>query len=116
MDLLGLRPACRPSARDLCPVTGRARLGYDHSRILFTRYIGWELHQLRNSAATHLGEQGIPLHLIMAKTRHRNPHTAMRYVRQAPKPSLRSPPCPNLHAGQAEQYLPTLRQVTASGR
>ena len=26
-------------------------------------------------------EQGIPLPLIMAKTRHRNPRTAMRYVR-----------------------------------
>jgi hypothetical protein len=26
-------------------------------------------------------EQGIPLQLIMAKTRHRNPRTAMRYVR-----------------------------------
>ena len=25
--------------------------------------------------------QGIPLQLIMAKTRHRNPRTAMRYVR-----------------------------------
>ena len=42
---------------------------------------GGELHQLRHSAATHLGEQGIPLQLIMAKTRHRNPRTAMRYVR-----------------------------------
>ena len=41
----------------------------------------WDLHQLRHSAATHLGEQGIPLQLIMAKTRHRNPRTAMRYVR-----------------------------------
>jgi len=25
--------------------------------------------------------KGIPLQLIMAKTRHRNPRTAMRYVR-----------------------------------
>ena len=74
-------PACRPAAKDLCPVTGRARLGYDRARILFTRHTGWQLHQLRHSAATHLGEQGIPLQLIMAKTRHRNPRTAMRYVR-----------------------------------
>ncbi len=74
-------PARRPAARDLCPATGRARLGYDRARILFTRYTGWDLHQLRHSAATHLGEQGIPLQLIMAKTRHRNPRTAMRYVR-----------------------------------
>src|SRR5207247_6459385 len=25
-------PACRPAAKDLCPVTGRARLGYDRAR------------------------------------------------------------------------------------
>ncbi len=63
------------------PGHGRARLGYDRARILFTRHAGWELHQLRRSAATYLGEQGIPLQLIRAKTRHRNPRTAMRYVR-----------------------------------
>jgi integrase len=74
-------PARRPAAQDLCPATGQARLGYDRARILFIRHTGWQLHQLRHSAATHLGEQGIPLQLIMAKTRHRNPRTAMRYVR-----------------------------------
>jgi len=31
-------PARRPAARDLCPATGRARLGYDRARILFTRH------------------------------------------------------------------------------
>jgi hypothetical protein len=35
----------------------------------------------RHSAATHLGDQGVPLQLIMAKTRHRNPRTVMRYVK-----------------------------------
>jgi hypothetical protein len=45
-------PARRPAARDLCPATGPARLGYDRARILFTRYTGWQLHQLRHSAAT----------------------------------------------------------------
>ena len=74
-------PARRPSARDLCPSTGRARLGYDRARVLFTANTGWELHQLRHSAATFLGEQGIPLQLIMAKTRHKNPRTAMRYIK-----------------------------------
>ena len=74
-------PARRPAAQDLCPATGRARLGYDRARILFTRPTGWQLHQLRHSAATHLGEQGIPLQLIMAKTRHKSPRTAMRYVK-----------------------------------
>jgi integrase len=71
----------RPGAADLCPTTGRARLGYDRARVLFHQHTGWELHQLRHSAATHLGDKGVPLQLIMAKTRHRNPRTVMRYVK-----------------------------------
>ena len=42
---------------------------------------GLELHQLRHSAATHLGDQKVPLQLIMAKTRLKSPRTAMRYVK-----------------------------------
>ena len=34
-----------------------------------------------HSAATHLGDQKVPLQLIMAKTRHKSPRTAMRYVK-----------------------------------
>ncbi len=49
--------------------------------MLFTTHTGWELHQLRHSAATILGEQGVPLQMIMAKTRHKNPRTAMRYIK-----------------------------------
>jgi integrase len=41
-------PARRPATADLCPTTGRARLGYDRARILFGRYTGWDLHQLRH--------------------------------------------------------------------
>ena len=74
-------PSRRPPARDLCPDTGKARLGYDRARVLFGAYTGWELHQLRHSAATHLGEHNVPLQTIMAKTRHRNPRTALRYIR-----------------------------------
>ena len=82
-------PARRPTARDICPHTGRARLGYDRARVLFKRYTatggsgGLDLHQLRHSAATHLGDQQVPLQLIMAKTRHKSPRTAIRYVRPA---------------------------------
>jgi hypothetical protein len=104
-------PARRAAATDLCPATGRARLGYDRARILFTRHTGRDLHQLRQSAATHLGEQGIPLQLIMAKTRHRNPRTAMGTSAQVPKRPLRSPPCSNPHAGEAKQYPPALRSA-----
>ncbi|WP_405096469.1 tyrosine-type recombinase/integrase [Micromonospora sp. NBC_01412] len=81
-------PARRPAARDLCPATGRARLGYDRARVLLDHYTspgpglpGWDLHQLRHSGATHLGEANAGLQLIMAKGRWRNPRTAMRYVK-----------------------------------
>jgi integrase len=80
-------PARRPAPHDICPHTGRARLGYDRARVLLRKYTvtagddGLELHQLRHSAATHLGDQKVPLQLIMAKTRHKSPRTAMRYVR-----------------------------------
>jgi hypothetical protein len=84
----GPGPARRPKAKDLCPHTGRARLGYDRARILLDRYTspgagrpGLDLHQLRHSAATHLGEANAGLQLIMAKGRWRNPRTAMRYVK-----------------------------------
>jgi integrase len=77
-------PARRPSPRDICPHTGRARLGYDRARILLKSLTGWHLHQLRHSAATHLGDQKVPLQLIMAKTRHKSPRTAMRYVNPGP--------------------------------
>lgn len=77
-------PARRPAGKDLCPHTGRPRLGYDRARILLGRHTGWRLHQLRHSAATHLGEKKVPLQVIMAKTRHTSPRTAMRYVHPGP--------------------------------
>lgn len=77
-------PARRPAPSDVCPHTGRARLGYDRARILLQASTGWQLHQLRHSAATHLGEKSVPLQLIMAKTRHKSPRTAMRYVNPGP--------------------------------
>ncbi|MCA1706965.1 MAG: site-specific integrase [Actinobacteria bacterium] len=77
-------PARRPGPADICPHTGRARLGYDRARILLQAATGWNLHQLRHSAATHLGDKGVPLQLIMAKTRHKSPRTATRYVNPGP--------------------------------
>ena len=74
-------PARRPAAADICPHTGRARLGYDRARDLLDKYAGLDLHQLRHSAATHLSDAEIPLQLIMGKTRHKNPRTAIRYVK-----------------------------------
>jgi hypothetical protein len=74
-------PARRPAAGDICPHTGRARLGYDRARVMLDTYASLDLHQLRHSAATHLGDAEVPLQLIMGKTRHKNPRTAMRYVK-----------------------------------
>jgi integrase len=65
-------PARRPTLCDICPQTGRAR--HRHQQRL-------ELHQLRHSAATDLGDQEVPLQLIMAKTQRKSPRTFMRYVR-----------------------------------
>jgi integrase len=77
-------PARRPGPRDICPHTGHARLGYDRARIVLKDLTGWQLHQLRHSAATHLGDQKVPLQLIMAKTRHKSPRSAMRYINPGP--------------------------------
>ncbi|MER6509779.1 tyrosine-type recombinase/integrase [Nonomuraea sp. NPDC001636] len=44
-----------------------------------------DLHQLRHSAGTHLGEAEVPLQLVMGKIRHKNPRTAMRYVKPGPE-------------------------------
>jgi integrase len=47
-------PARRPAPRDICPHTGRARLGYDRARVLIKKHTatatgdGLELHQLRH--------------------------------------------------------------------
>ncbi|WP_308126063.1 tyrosine-type recombinase/integrase [Nonomuraea ceibae] len=88
-------PARRPPAADICPYTGRARLGYDRARVLLDKYAGLDLHQLRHSAATHLGEAEVPLQLIMGKTRHKNPRTAMRYVKPGAE-AIASTPAPTL--------------------
>ena len=76
-------PARRAAAdsRDLCPETGRIRLGYDRARVLIKQHTGLHLHQLRHSAATHLGEAGADVTVIMAKTHHRSIRTAARYSR-----------------------------------
>lgn len=69
------------TSRDLCPETGRMRLGYDRARTLIKQYTDLNLHQLRHSAATHLGETGEDATVIMAKTHHRSIRTLARYTR-----------------------------------
>ncbi|QGK72213.1 tyrosine-type recombinase/integrase [Allosaccharopolyspora coralli] len=64
--------------RDICPETGRVRLGYDRARVLLAHYgDGLRLHQLRHSSATHLGEANV----IMAKTGYKSLRSVQRYVK-----------------------------------
>ncbi|MET7465149.1 hypothetical protein [Nonomuraea sp. NPDC005501] len=49
-------------------------------------YTGLDLHQLRHSAASHLGEAEIPLQLIMGKTRTKTPAPPCATSNSAPKP------------------------------
>ncbi len=60
-------PARRPAAADVCPHTGRARLGYDRARILLDHYTspgdgrpGWDLHQLVGGDVADAGGAGDP--------------------------------------------------------
>jgi integrase len=67
--------------RDICPETGRTRLGYDRARILLARNAdGLRLHQLRHFA-THLGEASVSANVIMAKTGHKSLRSVQRYVK-----------------------------------
>jgi integrase len=82
-------PGKKADARDLCPDTGRARLSYGQARALLDSHTcvggetgtGWDLHELRHSALTHLGESGVSLLLFMAKSRHKKEQHARRYFK-----------------------------------
>ncbi|MFD4367621.1 hypothetical protein [Rhodococcus sp. NPDC058521] len=72
--------------RDLCPDTGQARPSYDQARSMLdaatataTDGPGWDLHELRHSGLTHLGESGASLLELMAKSRHRKAKNLRRY-------------------------------------
>lgn len=70
-----------PALSDIDPSTGRARLSYARAAQIFAAATGgWTLHQLRHSALTHLADDGVPLPLLMAKSRHESLRTVQRYV------------------------------------
>ena len=75
-------PSRAPAALDLDETTGRARLSYRRAAEIFTAASGGAtLHQLRHSALTHLAEDGVPITLLMAKSRHESLRTLQRYAR-----------------------------------
>lgn len=73
--------------RDVCPDTGMARLSYGQARALLDHHTalagpgtGWDLHEFRHSALTHLGRTpGVNLLLLMAKSRHRKADSLRMY-------------------------------------
>ncbi|MEU1522730.1 site-specific integrase [Nocardia rhamnosiphila] len=78
--------------RDVCPDTGRARLSYDQARDLLDAATavdgpgtGGDLHELRHSGLTHLGESGASLLELMAKSRHRKAENLRRYFKPSPQ-------------------------------
>ncbi len=76
------------SSLEVCPDTGLARLSYGQARALLDAHTalrgpgtGWDLHEFRHSALTHLDEQGASLLLLMAKPRHKKPENLFRYFK-----------------------------------
>jgi integrase len=80
------------SPRDACPDTGLARVSYGQARALLDEATatagpgtGWDLHEYRHSALTHLGEQGASLLMLMAKSRHKKPENVRKYFKPSPE-------------------------------
>lgn len=76
------QPNVVPADSDRCPDTGLGRLSYQMAWKLFSQASGGStVHQLRHSALTHLGEEGVSAILLQAKSRHQDPRTLARYAK-----------------------------------
>lgn len=76
------QPNVVPADGDRCPDTGFGRLSYQQAWKQFSQASnGSTLHQLRHSALTHLGEEGVSAILLQAKSRHSDPRTLARYAK-----------------------------------
>ena len=80
------------ATRDVCRDTGCARPSYGQARGVLDAHpavggpgTGWDLHDLRHSCLTHLGEAGASLLMPMAKSRHRKPENLRRYFHPSPE-------------------------------
>ncbi len=75
-------PSRVPALADVDPSSGLARLSYRRAAEVFSDASGGKtLHQLRHSAISHLAEAGVPLPLLMAKSRHSSLRSLQRYAR-----------------------------------
>jgi hypothetical protein len=68
------------------------RLSYGQARALLDEHTavrgsgtGWDLHEYRHSSLTHLGEHGVSLLMLMAKSRHNKPENVRRYFHPTPE-------------------------------
>ncbi|QIZ35913.1 site-specific integrase [Saccharopolyspora sp. ASAGF58] len=60
---------------------GRKRLSYDRAlQLLKAASGGWTLHDLRHSGISHALEDGVPMPVVMAKSRHRDLASFRRYA------------------------------------
>ncbi len=67
---------------DLDPDSGRARLSYEMAEQLFKKATkGKNLHQLRHSRLTHLGDENVSAPLLMAISGHKQMSTLQQYVK-----------------------------------
>jgi len=74
-------PSRVPALTDVDPSNGLARLSYRRAAEVFSDASGGKtLHQLRHSLISHLAEAGVPLPLLMAKSRHSSLRSLQRYA------------------------------------
>ncbi|MFB7757359.1 site-specific integrase [Streptomyces sp. NPDC056121] len=94
------RPGQVVSPRDRCPDSGPTRLSPDQARpagrALRGPGTGWDLHEHRHASPTHLGEQGAPPLMPMAKSRHQTAEDVRRAFEPSPEAiaELTSPVAP----------------------
>jgi integrase/recombinase XerC len=81
--LLATSAACSSACTSLS--YGQARALLDAHTALGGPGTGWDPHELRHSALTHLGEAGAGLLMLMAKSRHKKPENVRRYFHPAPE-------------------------------
>lgn len=88
-------PGKVPSPRDLSQRSGLARLSSGRARALLDEHTalrgsgtGWDLHEYRHSALTHLGKRGaslLMLMVLMPKSRRKKPESVRPYFKPSPK-------------------------------
>lgn len=67
--------------REHLATDGRKRLSYDRAlELLKAATGGWTLHDLRHSGISHALEDGVPMPVVMAKSRHRDLASFRRYA------------------------------------